>query len=1081
MYPFQRAKRHRLAATAYLGSILMPLADQAHLGASATPHRSVVRLLKAHVATQLCLFSLLVLFGIPNAISDGSSASDYTLSTTQIPDPLYPLKRAQFAAEGIDVRSIVVTVADPLETHLGRVFDSQVSALISAFNVNDYVLDGFALTWRLPGYSTSQDPAMNNDDHVVSKLVKMGTASYTEEHRRRPSALVFRKDHWRTPELSSTNKTEYFVVFLVGESPTSGIHGEAFHSAVICATRLEKSSVQYAEGPCNIPLNNSTPFTPPLYVIGPAFSGSISSIVLELSNLKKDLSGLKVKLLSPTATVNSNTLFDKWINEFDQPSNSFIAYESMAIRLSDQLEVLSDFITQHAIKQNRNGDLRTVVLAEESTFGRSVTEIVNEKRKLTEKACEHDPYCDFYKNLTVKNFPQNIAAIRAERYLIDNQVKSLRRDQLKAKSQLLEFDLSGLDPFTDRPPSYRRAISSRSDELMLYGLLDNLRVWVDPNVVVIIATDVRDRIFLLNEIRKALPSALPVLMEMDFLTSHPDYRKITRGSLVIPNGQVRLCIESDECLSVCPALKDQIGRSYFTFPSDHAANMFRAAFRIIDPKKYDSCATTWPDRPGESERSRTIVPVVTTLAGFQEESKSSKEDGTPRSFLLAADSRIALEGPFSLIFLICALFIIGIGGWLHLHGRQHLVMMSALRHLNPFPGVREEDYCSAQGEKDKGSSISLEERLNDWLPYVLIVLGGIVVLLSGFRLYEIYDMHPRLRSWELPHGRDVWMLVSLLLLHICVTVIAAWRLALWRKRCTEYLVKLDKLTEGDLRVREQKLKLHGLVPESLVACAFGVLLMLGPISLWRETVTVDGLFPVLIFNVILLSLGIWFLIVLWSEWMRLSKLTLLLAPTVDWPTYHAKGNQQLRGWANPIALKEIPQTPFSLSFRKEDLIAVHAHTSEGWLSRTADMLKHRVDVGFKSDPAFLAWQSSLVAEMRYAVVAIRSCAWAAILTPTAILLGMSLYPPISERMLTTVSVGLFVASFALVSYVIIKMDQDPLLGCVFTKTGDSVSVRGAIGLLWSKFIAAAVILIPLLFPDVLSTLYDVLRSIDSLS
>jgi len=64
---------------------------------------------------------------------------------------------------------------------------------------------------------------------------------------------------------------------------------------------------------------------------------------------------------------------------------------------------------------------------------------------------------------------------------------------------------------------------------MLYQAFDALRVYVQPVAVAIVATDVRDRLYLLNEVRKNLPTALPVLMEMDFLTAHPDYRSISRG------------------------------------------------------------------------------------------------------------------------------------------------------------------------------------------------------------------------------------------------------------------------------------------------------------------------------------------------------------------------------------------------------------------------------------------------------------------------------------------------------------------------------------------------------------------------
>jgi hypothetical protein len=102
------------------------------------------------------------------------------------------------------------------------------------------------------------------------------------------------------------------------------------------------------------------------------------------------------------------------------------------------------------------------------------------------------------------------------------------------------------------------------------------------------------------------------------------------------------------------------------------------------------------------------------------------------------------------------------------------------------------------------------------------------------------------------------------------------------------------------------------------------------------------------------------------------------------------------------------------------------------------------------------------------------------LAPTTLLFGMSLYPPFAERTLTTASVMLILVGFALVMYVVIKLEQHPLLGRMFTQNGDHLSIGAAVGALWGKVAMAAVILIPVLFPDVLSGLYGLLQSINSL-
>jgi hypothetical protein len=73
-----------------------------------------------------------------NSTDCGSAREGNVLSTPQVVDLQYPLTHVRSASGHIAVRSAVVTVADPLEKHLGRAFDIQLSSLIRAFQTKDY-------------------------------------------------------------------------------------------------------------------------------------------------------------------------------------------------------------------------------------------------------------------------------------------------------------------------------------------------------------------------------------------------------------------------------------------------------------------------------------------------------------------------------------------------------------------------------------------------------------------------------------------------------------------------------------------------------------------------------------------------------------------------------------------------------------------------------------------------------------------------------------------------------------------------------------------------------------------------------
>lgn len=1008
-----------------------------------------------------------------------SSQSKYLISTPQIMDPQCPLDHIQTEGENIQVRTAVITVADPLESRLGRAFDSQIAAIIRAFHTQNYVLDGFALTWRL------------NRARDVPLDLQLGTGTYNDQHRVRPSILLFRKDNWRKQTRSDSRPgAEYFAAFLVGESPTFGVHPAAFKAAVLRAAQLIGAlDTAVPSQNCKNDMNGFKHPVEVLNIIGPSFSGSMESLVLALGSVFRKAAAtaereqLKsaIVITSPSATVSSNRNMAWWTKKI-AGLDLDIRYSSLAFTLESQLVALADY-------RGEKTDEKLVILAEESTFGHGVSEFVSSL------VCgEKDYSCHLLKDAKVINFPQNIAAVRAEHSRIDQEKNADLRKTFKAQTRVLELDLSNLEEITDRPPAYRRELSSRSDELMLYGTFDAMRVWVKPTIVAVVATDIRDRLFLLNEVRKSLPNALPVLMEMDYLTAHPDFRKISRGALSIPNGETLLCMTTKGQLTGCgpskmakasgdseptgstsqsELTKDPGTKAYLAFPSDYSANMFRTVLQVIhDP--------TDVHKP-ESKDYPTAIPKiwVSTLAGFQMVGPKA------RSKLLVADGRLLLERPVPIFFLFVGMLIVAIGGWLRCHGCTQLIMLPPLRHLHPFPGVREVDFQPISMSHDSLTQTkTFEERLNNCLAIVLCLLGLGVFVLATLRLLWLSNFLDLFSNynWPLAHGRDGAMLACLVLTFIGIAVVAAWRMYLWQRRSGPIFDSLKShFAIASVPATGQQ---YRKVAPGFVAGGVVLLLLASLFSGWPASV--DSMAPAFVTNITLIVASIWFLSKLLSESNRLAHFAQLLSPTLDWPAkqqtefpVRPANLDPTDSWASPLKLRALPQTPFSLRFRKRDLAALFEYPDEEWKRHTDELVKGIWP--FSSQQlSFEDWQTRLVAEMRYALAAIRCCAWAAILAPTVMLISTGVYPPFNERMVTTSAVLLILAAFAVMIYVIIKFEQSPLLGRMFTLNGDKLSISGAVGALWGKVIAAAIILIPVLFPDVLSFIYRIFQSIDSL-
>lgn len=1063
---------------------------------------------------------------------------EYLLSTPQIiDDPLKPLLHladaADDIAERVTVHAAVVSVADPLETHLGRAFDIQLSSLVRAFHTQDYVVDAFAFTWN-PKYSGGKG--------IGKRIPEGGSTAYSGQQRRMPSVLLFRKDLWRerVPGPEKPIGAEYFIVFLVGESPTFGVQPEAFRKAAQCAVALNSTANDRSASQRNwfgercssawekINKNDSESV---LQIIGPSFSGSMQSLALAVGSLINAHPELKVNIVSPSATVNSNERILEWASSITSTVNH-VRYRALGASLEDQMHSLCDYYYSAfpALAKSTDpgaDDPKIVFLAEESTFGRGVSDLLaipaqsprgnehlveppKERTGRTECAKDSTLWRMFVRNTRVASFSQNISAIRAEQSRADQRANELLREILQSQSPLLKLDLSTLDESVDRPPVYHRSLSSRSDELMLYGTFNALSVWVRPAIVAIVATDVRDRLFLLNEVRKSLPTALPVLLEMDYLTAHPDYRKISRGSIVIPNGETLLCLDKQyKGIERCGGPE----KIYLSFPSDYAANMFRAIFHLVsgnDPADTppggrkglgDQNPFEWPDdeENAANDAPNKPQPWVTTLAGFQKISESY-----PSSRLLAADSRLSLEKPTYSFFLLLGISVIIVSIWLGLYCRNYLVLMSPLRNANPIHGIKEDTACteSAKGEPTTYDEVALRKR-SRWIAFPLLTAGGIVTLMAlgqlgriygwleppgrgqGYTWYSLQDFALPWWNWDLAHGTDTLALACLYILYLCISILAFWRLYLWGRHCYTYMNSLDTDSE-----EAGTAKRHNQHPYLRIVGFFFLffLFMVVLFFVWSRGVpsAVEPAWPSIAVSLSLLGLGAVFLAVLWTEARSWTMLAQTLTPTIEMLRRSAHRPEILKDddaefrWPSPVLLNELPRSPFSLHFRERDLTALNRESTEVWADHTREFLRGGWSFSPKSGYTFERWQARLVAEMRCAAVAVRSAAWCGILAPIIVLLTMSVYPPFDQRLLTTASVTLIVIGFAMTIYIALRLEQHPLLGRMFTQHGDKLTIGGAFGALWGKLAAASIILIPVLFPDFLDWVHGLLQSINSL-
>ena len=116
----------------------------------------------------------------------------------------------------VTVQAMIATIPDPVHTRLPLVFDRSIEAIQLAAQAMNYAPDRYWLPWNPQG-----EPEWNNYDS------RQKAEQDIEEKEKQPGVLMFRWDGKNHEALA-----QVLYVFLVAETPTTGINGQQFRNAV---------------------------------------------------------------------------------------------------------------------------------------------------------------------------------------------------------------------------------------------------------------------------------------------------------------------------------------------------------------------------------------------------------------------------------------------------------------------------------------------------------------------------------------------------------------------------------------------------------------------------------------------------------------------------------------------------------------------------------------------------------------------------------------------------------------------------------------------------------------------------------
>jgi hypothetical protein len=426
---------------------------------------------------------------------------------------------------GYQLDILIAIVPDPVESNSGYHFDDVVDAIQRAMETQGYVQDQVWFPWP-----TSAAPARSRRSPIDvqvktpawAKLLSLSIQPEKDDgpwHEHEPGTLLFRRNlvhEGRDPQL--------VLVCLVGDTATRGMHKEAFTQSLdlIKKSRAYRSSDQKE-----------------VRILGPAFSGSQTSLEMavkaacqkEVAQFFSQFLALPAMAFSPAIGIDAALLTcpPLWSGpRFRVISGSATAFEEgrfstrcYPIPVSFQATVNDErLVVQELIDYLHLNSRRVAILLEANTsLGRAIF--------------SDSPYTGSIRPAAPGvqiPYPLHIAEVRTA-YEKVAQATPENVPRLPTFAGKLRVPAEEGPGANETEPSITPGMTAAYTERMLAQLLSTLareRI----QYVMILGTDVRDKIFLAGVLRQYYPDVQLVLTESDLLFSHPDHWAAFRGSVV---------------------------------------------------------------------------------------------------------------------------------------------------------------------------------------------------------------------------------------------------------------------------------------------------------------------------------------------------------------------------------------------------------------------------------------------------------------------------------------------------------------------------------------------------------------------
>ena len=351
---------------------------------------------------------------------------------------------------------LIVTLPDPISTHLSLYFDRTVDALEAAAQQRGLFLDQYWLPWPVPGGEAP--PGDSAQDVRVTAILNAYRGG-------QPGLMILSAHDTADGTTATSGGSRVVYAFLVSESPTSGINKFQFANAVRYAEVLSRGA-DHA-----------------VHVVGPFFSGSAPSAIAIKNSLSMD--GATLDFVS--GTITNRTLGD-----------ALQASLGLKRTLHDDQqaeEFLLEFLRENGLTSE--GGNVAILQEDETRYGAG-------------------PEIAAFPHVRRIKFPRELSRLRNAAADHVQAAPSAQNEYVTGPSDQISWNWKDASKDEDALPAYSGSQEALSQQSVLLSIADIIR---QENIkyVGISATDIFDILFLSKFLKATAPNTRIFVLDADSL------------------------------------------------------------------------------------------------------------------------------------------------------------------------------------------------------------------------------------------------------------------------------------------------------------------------------------------------------------------------------------------------------------------------------------------------------------------------------------------------------------------------------------------------------------------------------------